>query len=225
MSHLMTCPECNKHLQVPDDLIGQQVQCPECRHTFIATLPHEPGPSHSKPARGADESDSWERHSTRAGSSRKKNSRGYDDGDDDDDVRRRHDEDDDDNLNVRRDAGALRRGGGIKPGHVTGIGVMALVGGIWAVLWALGYFVAFGIGSMGVCCMWPGIYYSLVAGILAIVKGSSILGSHAYMNRPPTGIAVVMIINIINGDLLNLVLGILILVFCGDEEVKGYFAP
>ena len=32
-----------------------------------------------------------------------------------------------------------------------------------------------------------------------------------------------MIINIINGDFINLTLGILLLVFCSDEEVKGYF--
>ena len=33
-----------------------------------------------------------------------------------------------------------------------------------------------------------------------------------------------MIINIINGDVTNVVLGILILVFCNDEEVTGYLA-
>ncbi len=32
-----------------------------------------------------------------------------------------------------------------------------------------------------------------------------------------------MIINIINGDIVNLVLGIVALVFLGDEEVKDYF--
>jgi hypothetical protein len=97
---------------------------------------------------------------------------------------------------------------------------MALIGGIWAIMLFLGL-----IGGSGlVCCLWPGSYYSVVVGILAIIKGSSILGNQAYVNTPPTGIAVMMIINIINGDIVNLVLGILILVFCGDEEVKAYFA-
>ena len=39
MSHLISCPECNKQLQVPDDLIGKTVQCPECRHSFTAEAP------------------------------------------------------------------------------------------------------------------------------------------------------------------------------------------
>jgi predicted Zn finger-like uncharacterized protein len=36
MAHMITCPECQKHLQVPDELIGAKVQCPECQHTFTA---------------------------------------------------------------------------------------------------------------------------------------------------------------------------------------------
>ena len=36
MAHMITCPECKKHLQVPDELVGSQVQCPECQHTFTA---------------------------------------------------------------------------------------------------------------------------------------------------------------------------------------------
>lgn len=39
MSHLLACPECDKHLQVPEELIGKKVQCPECKHTFTAALP------------------------------------------------------------------------------------------------------------------------------------------------------------------------------------------
>ncbi len=38
MSHLITCSECTKQLQVPDDLIGKKVQCPECKNTFIAEV-------------------------------------------------------------------------------------------------------------------------------------------------------------------------------------------
>ena len=38
MSQLIACPDCQKQLQVPDDLIGKTVQCPECKHTFAAAL-------------------------------------------------------------------------------------------------------------------------------------------------------------------------------------------
>ena len=38
MAQLVACPECQKHLQVPDELLGKRVQCPECKHTFTATV-------------------------------------------------------------------------------------------------------------------------------------------------------------------------------------------
>jgi hypothetical protein len=72
--------------------------------------------------------------------------------------------------------------------------------------------------------LWPGFYYSIVVGILAIVKGSSLLGANARSIPPPTGIAVMLIINIINADVIGMTLGILILVFSADEEVINYLA-
>jgi predicted Zn finger-like uncharacterized protein len=36
---LIVCPECKKNLQVPENLLGQTVQCPECKHTFTAAEP------------------------------------------------------------------------------------------------------------------------------------------------------------------------------------------
>ncbi len=229
MSHLITCPDCSKHLQVPEELIGRKVQCPECKQTFTAAVTEDQEPIKSKKPDEPDEPDAWGKKNTRVGVSKKTNRRSDDEDDDDDDDdndygRRRRNNDDDDedgdeDFDVRRRPRSPRSDDN-KPSHVTGIGIMALVGGIWACL----LFLIIGGGSSGICCLWPGTYYTLVVGILAIVKGSSVLGSSAYLNRPPTGIAIMMIINIINGDLLNLVLGILILVFCADEEVKSYFA-
>jgi hypothetical protein len=60
-------------------------------------------------------------------------------------------------------------------------------------------------------------------GIMAIVKGSQLLGERAAEQVPPSGIAVMQIINVVNCDWVNLTLGILNLVFLGDEEVKRYF--
>jgi hypothetical protein len=42
MAKLIACPECNKHLQVPEDLFGKQVRCPECKHTFTPQADPEP---------------------------------------------------------------------------------------------------------------------------------------------------------------------------------------
>jgi hypothetical protein len=209
MAHLIACPECDKHLQVPDDLIGKNVQCPECKHTFAARLEiqekapaAEPAVAPSKPA--------WEKKSSQK-NSRKRKVR-HDDDDDDDD-----DNDNEEDFARRR---RIRRAHDDKPGKVTAMGVMALVGGIIACL----LFVSLGGGSGGICCLWPGTYYSLVAGILAIVKGSTLLGARAADHPPPTGTGVLLIVNIINFDVVNLTLGIIMLVFCADEEVKEYMA-
>jgi hypothetical protein len=106
-----------------------------------------------------------------------------------------------------------------KPGKVQAIAVMILVGGILACIWGMGSTLLSGFA----CCLWPGAYYGFVMGIMAIVRGSNLLGDYAYRLPPPQGIAIMMIINIINGDAVNLTLGILVLVFLSDPEVKAYF--
>ncbi len=103
-----------------------------------------------------------------------------------------------------------------KPGKVVAISIMTLVGGILATIscavWA--------VSTLGLWIPW---IYSLVLGIMAIVKGSKMLGS----NPAPTvatakSIAIMQIINIINCDVPNLVMGIITLVFLNDEEVKNW---
>jgi hypothetical protein len=36
MSVIVTCPACQRQLQVPEDFFGKNVQCPECKGTFLA---------------------------------------------------------------------------------------------------------------------------------------------------------------------------------------------
>ena len=209
MSHLIVCSECNKHLQVPDELIGKTVQCPECKHTFTAAV-DEPRPIKPLPPPLAEDTEEKFVHENKKSRRRK---------DDDDDDDNQDDEDDDDRPRSRR----TRRGGGpdFKPGKVQGLGIMMLIGGIFAILLSL----SIGGATFGWCCLWPGTYYSLILGIMAIVRGSSILGSSAHLQTPPTGIAIMQIINIINGDVVNLTLGIIAMVFCNDEEVQEFMAP
>jgi hypothetical protein len=106
---------------------------------------------------------------------------------------------------------------GEKPGKVLAIAIMTLVGGIFATILGAAY--------MASCFLmvWPGTYYSLVAGILAIVKGANLLGEQAHEQPPPQGIAIMQIVNIVNGDVVNLVLGIVTLVFLNEPEVRRFF--
>ena len=61
MQEIISCPSCHRKLQVPESLIGQDVQCPTCGATFVgaaagqspdadAPLSVRPAPSHSPPA-------------------------------------------------------------------------------------------------------------------------------------------------------------------------------
>src|SRR4051794_1615043 len=72
-------------------------------------------------------------------------------------------EEDDDRPSRRRPAA--------KPGKAQAVAVMMLIGGIFAVKLSLGL----AVGTLGYCCLWPGTYYSLVLGIMAIIRASAIL--------------------------------------------------
>jgi hypothetical protein len=90
------------------------------------------------------------------------------------------------------------------------IGGLLLAGGIWAILYSLLAVFA----SVFICCLWPGVYLALVWGILAIIRGSEIM--HAkYQGPPPTALIILQVVLIINGDVINLILGIINLVHLG----------
>ncbi len=203
MNFTISCPSCQRTLRVPENLLGQAVKCPSCGHTFTAPeQAEEEAPPRPAAAPPQDDHDDEPRFSTR---------------------RARADDYDDD------DEDAPRRRGADKPGKVQAIAILILIGGILATLAAaawLAYIGLIGVATMGaglLCCLWPGPYYGLVMGIMGIVKGVRLLGDKAHREAPPQGIAIMMIINIINGDLVNLVLGIIVLVFLADEEVKDFF--
>ena len=106
-----------------------------------------------------------------------------------------------------------------KPAKVQAISIMMLVGGIYALVHALGAVAA----TTFVCCLWPGIYYAIVMGIMAIVTASPLLGDSAHLQAAPRGVAIMQIINIINLDVVNCVMGIISLVFLSEPEVRRYF--
>jgi hypothetical protein len=194
MPSVLTCPSCERRLNVPASLVGEKVQCPTCGATFLADLEAAPprpaaepvGPRTPPPVRPG-EFDEAPPH------------------------REEDDEAEDDRLR--------RRGSPTKPDKVQAIGVMMLIGGILGVV----VFLGLGAGSGGVCCLWPGSYYSLVMGIFAIVKGAALLGDQARLQEPPRGTAVMMIVNVLNLDFINLALGIVCLVFLNEPGVQRYF--
>jgi hypothetical protein len=168
--------------------------CPSCSHTFAAPEQVED----EVPSRFHTSPPSEDAYDEEPRPSKRRPSEDRYDEDDDETPRRIR----------RRDQ---------KPGKVQAIAIMTLVGGILATLTA----VAFMATIYGLC--WPGTYYSLVMGIMAIVKASQLLGDRATSQPPPSGIAIMQIVNIVNCDFVNLTLGIINLVFLSDKEVKDFF--
>jgi hypothetical protein len=143
--------------------------------------------------------------------------------DDDRPSRRgRRDDDDDDRPRIRRTADDLDddyddrpRRRDEKPGQIQAVAIMMLVGGILAVL----VFLSWAATCFGL--IWPGIYFELVVGIMAIVRAANMLGRDD--QGPPRTLAILQIICIINLDIINCVLGIVSLVMLNDPQVQSYY--
>ena len=159
--------------------------------------------------------------------------RGRDDYDDDRPSRRarRRDDDesevDDDRPRVRRrdddydryedEYDRPRRKKPVKPGQVQAVAIMMLVGGILGLLTVLGI----GLGSAFVCCLWPGLYFELVVGILMIIRAVNMLNQDD--QGPPRTLAIMQVICILNGDIINCVMGIVSIIMLNDPTVDGYY--
>ena len=93
--------------------------------------------------------------------------------------------------------------------------MLFLVGGITGILAVLLS------GTTVFCCLWPGIYFEFVVGILLIVRAVNMMNEDDF--GPPTGLAVCQICFIPNLDIINLTLGIIALVMLGSIEAKQYY--
>lgn len=137
MATITSCPKCSKQVQVPDELLGKRVQCPECKNVFVAepatsavsTVPKKssPGVPSSSPPPVPTKTPEWEKPRAR-----------LDDDEEDDDrprkkkrSRRREDDDDDDDDRPSR----RRRRSDLAPhrgGMILAFGLIALIGGFIA---------------------------------------------------------------------------------------------
>jgi DNA-directed RNA polymerase subunit RPC12/RpoP len=213
-----SCPTCETKITILPEDIGHEVECPACKAIFkITDTSIKPRPGSR--SRRDDEDDEDYRDDPRSRRSSRRRNQRDEEQDDDEDARdskyrkrsRSKYEDDDD---YERD----ERGYIAKPGEVQTIGILLIVGGVLACL----SFLAVSALSYGMCCFWPGTYYQLVYGIMAIVRGSQLQQDRAFAH-PPNGVCIMGIITIINGDLLNMTLGIIGLCLLGNNNVKRYF--
>jgi len=142
-------------------------------------------------------------------------------------VSRRRDETDDDFDEDDDPPPRRRSAGGDKPGGVKTIGVLLLIGGITAIVQTMGL-AGVALGTVGICCgvfcFWPGFYLAVVWGVLAIVRGSGIVGGRDGGSGPPFVLLSLQVALILNLDVLNLILGVVGLVLANGSDIKDYYA-
>jgi hypothetical protein len=199
MNETLACSGCGRFLHVPDELLGQAVKCPACHHTFTAPVSGFAGgsqPPTAPPYEAPPPQPATVYPESEVYDNRPRAP--YANGEELDDAPYR---------GPRYD----------KPGKVQAIAIMTLAGGIIALLCGLAW------ASTCIGLVLPPTYYSFVLGVMAIIKGSNLLGDSAYRESPPRAIAIMQIINILSLDVINVVLGIVTLVFLNDPAVKAYF--
>jgi predicted Zn finger-like uncharacterized protein len=203
-SELVSCPECQRKLRVPSELIGKLVKCPTCGHTFTAdpvaqaptsapeAVEEKKAPRTSKVGRDDKDDEDDDRPSRR----RSRSSREDDDEDDDDRPRRRSrysrdddDEDDDDDRprRSRRDY-APHRGGAI---------------------------LAIGILSF--------FFFSIVLGPIAWIMGNNDLAEMRAGRMDPTGEGSTQAGRICGmiSTILSVAVILIFCIFCGCAGVGG----
>jgi hypothetical protein len=101
-----------------------------------------------------------------------------------------------------------------KPSQIQTLGILTLISGILNCI-------------LGVSLMFTVVWilpaaYSIVIGILEIIFATKLMPDPIKVSKPGKHIAIMEIINIINGSVFSLVVGILALVWYNDEKVKVY---
>lgn len=113
-----------------------------------------------------------------------------------------------------------------KPGKVQAIAIMALVDGILNVLYGLFLLLFAGIPLaltiVGLCAV-PFLFYPIVVGVMGIIYGMKMVEQRPVGAQPHKTLAIMQIVNILFGNLLSLVAGIISLVFYNEEEVQAYY--
>lgn len=103
----------------------------------------------------------------------------------------------------------------MKPGKLQALAILNLVDGIINLLW--------GVGLVFTICAAPLGIYAIVLGVLEIMRATKILPDPIREVNTSRTLPIMQIVNIISGNVLSLVTGILTLVFNDDPEVQAYY--
>lgn len=109
-----------------------------------------------------------------------------------------------------------------KPGKVQSIAILCLIDGILNLLWGLSLTCSAIASLIGILLL-PLTIYPIILGILEIIYASQLLPDAPKVQKPAQYLAIMQIVNIITGDIISVVIGIISLIFYSDTEVQAYF--
>ena len=114
---------------------------------------------------------------------------------------------------------------GENPGLVKTIAVLTLVNGIFNILWGLGITAGIVLGTffIGLICA-PITILPAILGIFEMVYALKLLSNPPQPVQPSTAIAIMEILCVVTGNVFSMIVGILVLVFYNDPQVKEFFA-
>lgn len=194
------CPGCKARIAVARVDLGTVVECPYCVTQFVAASAEKSGPMpRRKPRHRRDADGTPVRLSRRA--------------EDDNDL------DDEEDERPRRRRRSRRDADDGVPGNLKTIGVLQLIGGIYAIMHCLGLV----LGTC-FCAFWPGVWLGFVWAILAIIRGAAMMNGTDRSPTPPTVLLTLQILLIMNCDIMNMILGIVALSMANNEDVQNYYA-
>ena len=183
------CSSCNQRLEIPNNLAGESIKCPSCKETITVPVTQPPviNEPEQKPQNEDSKCVSVQLHET---------------------VNTNNDSE----SQIIQSVESQNK----KPWKATLMGVSVIIGGIWAIgvcLTGFIFFFAFALGTLGIGIIFAPLLllpiYSLVFGIMSIIKGIQMLGENpgpAFRSAKP--IFIMAIVNIICCDMLNLFGGI-----------------
>jgi len=110
-----------------------------------------------------------------------------------------------------------------KPSQIQTIAVMCMVDGILNILWSITLAGGLIATLAGIICV-PIAIYPFVLGILEIIYSSKLMADPPNVDAPAQYLAIMQIANILVGDIISLIIGIISLVLYNDSQVQAYFA-
>lgn len=109
-----------------------------------------------------------------------------------------------------------------RPDKVTAIAVLSLLNGIVSVFWGIIISIGALATIVGICCL-PATILPIILGGFEIVYAVHLFSNPPRPSTPSKTIAILDIFSILYGNFISLVIGILLLVFYNDSDVKEWF--